>query len=92
MAGIVASTLRRRTIRHKLSVDTKYQAIDPGHICLSPTASHPPSRSPSLIKAFFSDDEDEARVHSTHIYFHDFWPTCENPSEQNLHFIKLETF
>ena len=48
MAGIVATTLRRRTFNKKQQVDARYQFTDPSHL-VSP-GSHPPSRSPSFTR------------------------------------------
>ena len=48
MAGIVATTLRRRTYNKKQQADAKYQFTDPSQL-VSP-GSHPPSRSPSFAR------------------------------------------
>ena len=93
MAGIVASTLRRRTFRQKLPGDGRYQAIEGGHPqSLSPTGSHPPSRSPSFIKSMTRSPSGHAVPKSTKLFYQDFWPTCVNPLEQNLRLIEFETF
>ncbi|KAK2143321.1 hypothetical protein LSH36_854g00067 [Paralvinella palmiformis] len=92
MAGIVASTLRRRTFRQKLAVDA-YKTIDAGHISLSPTGSHPPSRSSSFIKGSSQSPPGHAQAPKGAKLFHqDFWPTCINPLEQNLRHLEFETF
>ena len=91
MAGIVASTLRRRTIRHKMSIEAKYTAIDPGHMSLSPTGSGPPSRSPSFMKMDMSHPHAGGKT-SGKLSYHDFWPNCINPDEQNLRLVEFDTF
>lgn len=95
MAGIVASTLRRRTFRHKLSIDARYQSIEPGHVSLSPTAVQALSRSASFRQSF---SKSPAAPHAVYVpkgakLFHeDFWPTCINPSEPNLKVVEFESF
>ena len=95
-AGIVASTLRRRTFRHKVTLEARYQVIEPGHISLSPTGSHPPSRSPSFLRADLSRTPSAASGNcipkGTRLLYHDFWPKCSNSSEQNLKLLNFDTF
>ncbi len=94
-AGIVASTLRRRTLRQKMTIEAKYQAIEPGHISLSPTASHPPSRSPSFMRHSMSrspSGSSQKGPRFTKLFYQDFWPACINPAEQNLKLVEFETF
>lgn len=93
-AGIVASTLRRRTLRQKMAtVDPKYAPID---ISLSPTGSHPPSRSPSFMRPPLSHSPSKSSgfrsPKGTRLLYQDFWPTCINPSEPNLRLVEFETF
>jgi len=66
MAGIVASTLRRRTFRHKASIDARIQAdqaaagggglpmqtLSPTTAATSGGAGGPPSRSSSFRRSF----------------------------------------
>uniref|UniRef100_X1ZRJ2 Uncharacterized protein n=1 Tax=Capitella teleta TaxID=283909 RepID=X1ZRJ2_CAPTE len=94
MAGIVASTLRRRTFRQKPALDAKYQVIDAGHISLSPTGSHPPSRSPSFYKGLNKSPSSSATrtPKGVKLFFQDFWPTCTNPMEQNIRQTEFQTF
>ena len=76
MAGIVASTLRRKAF-HKRTQDTKYQAIDQGHANVSPTDSRSSSRSSSLSRL-----ENRSAVIKTpkgaQLCHQDFWPRCTN--------------
>ena len=91
MAGIVASTLRRRTFRQKIPLDVRYQAIDPVHISLSPTGSHPPSRSQSFIKGEPSAEHGRLPK-AAKLFSMDFWPNCMNPMEQNLTLVEFDSF
>ena len=91
MAGIVASTLRRRTFRQKLTVDAKYQVIDTGHAPISPTGSHPPSRSSSFVKGSSSPGASRTPK-GAKLFYEDFWPACLNSSEQKLYYLEFESF
>ena len=97
MAGIVASTLRRRTFKQKHSADAKYQFIDPSHIALSPGGSRSPSRSPSFckIQALQQQPDKEQGLRApkaAKLHYEDFWPECLNPMEQSIRLAQFDSF
>ncbi|ESO07975.1 hypothetical protein HELRODRAFT_169693 [Helobdella robusta] len=75
MAGIVASTLRRKAF-HKRAQDTKYQAIDQGHTNVSPTDSR--SSSSSTLNRFECRSNVGKTPKGAQLCHVDFWPRCLN--------------
>ena len=75
-AGIVASTLRRKAFhRRGAGPDTRYQAIEPGHIAVSPTDDTSPGGKPRDINI------SPRLPRGAQLSHRDFWPSCQNPSE-----------
>ena len=105
MAGIVASTLRRRTFRHKASIDARIQtdqiSCSLPMQTLSPTAAAggsggPPSRSSSFRRSFSGRSPSrQGRVYApkgAKLFHEDFWPSCVNATEPNLRLVTFESF
>ena len=100
MAGIVASTLRRKAFHRRQPGDSKTQASEPGPVAsYSPTVSRPSSRSSSDLRAGAdADDLRPARTSSStalrgaKLCLVDFWPNCATPAESNLNLVKFDTF
>jgi len=86
MAGIVASTLRRKAFHKKLPVDNRYQVVET-HISQSPESHGSPS-SPSF-KARLGAARAPKGAKLCH---EDFWPTCINQFETNITLVEFETF
>ena len=88
MAGIVASTLRRKAFHKRTGHDLRYQVIEPGHIAVSPTDD---SRASSPTRADAAGAS--SRIGKASRLCHkDFWPTCNNPSEPNIYQLDFDTF
>jgi len=84
-AGIVASTLRRKAFHRRAGPDTRYQAIEPGHIAASPTEDTSPGGTPR-------DSNISPRLPRGALLSHrDFWPSCQNPSEAIVHQLVFDT-
>ena len=86
MAGIVASTLRRKAFHKKLPVDNRYQVVET-HISQSPESHGSPSSPGFKIRAGNARAPKGAKL-----CHEDFWPSCINPAETNLLNVEFETF
>jgi len=86
MAGIVASTLRRKAFHKRTGHDSRFPVYEPGHIHVSPTDSR--ASSPTRAEAVGSSRVGKA----SRLCHKDFWPTCGNPTEPNIYALDFETF
>jgi len=64
--------------------------IDTGHAPISPTGSHPPSRSSSFVKS--SSPGASRTPKGAKLFYEDFWPSCLNDTEQKLYYLEFESF
>lgn len=86
MAGIVASTLRRKAFHKKLPVDNRYQIVET-HISQSPESHGSPS-SPGF-KARIGAARAPKGAKLCH---EDFWPSCTSLESLPIHQATFETF
>ena len=86
MAGIVASTLRRKAFHKKLPVDNRYQIVET-HISQSPESHGSPS-SPGF-KARIGAARAPKGAKLCH---EDFWPVCTSPDVIAITYANFDTF